>query len=296
MIRKETVTVGSDAELPVFLLDGTPIPVTGLVGGTKDQPRPLGRLPKGFMIQEDNVNAEFNIPPASNGEQFEHNILVGVEGVQKELPPTMFVQAVAATEYKIELLKPPGLQVFGCDPDYNAWTKEENSKPKCDNPCLRTAAAHVHIGWADPTDDDRMALVRALDFRLGYAYIGADDKRRRQLYGKAGAHRPKVYGVEYRVLGNAWLQRGGPSDVFRSVLQAVDDVNNGLTFTEEEQTALIAAINDDARSNIIELKLETLRHASRDVTGMKYVKAILPKEKKRSLNPATTTRFFANRF
>ena len=30
--------------------------------------------------------------------------------------------------------------------------------------------------------------------------------KRREMYGQAGAYRPKSYGLEYRVLSNFWLQ------------------------------------------------------------------------------------------
>ncbi len=45
-----------------------------------------------------------------------------------------------------------------------------------------------------------------MDFYLGLPSLVYDSAtRRREMYGKAGAYRPKSYGVEYRTLSNAWL-------------------------------------------------------------------------------------------
>jgi hypothetical protein len=45
-----------------------------------------------------------------------------------------------------------------------------------------------------------------MDFYLGLPSLVYDAAtRRREMYGKAGAYRPKSYGVEYRTLSNAWL-------------------------------------------------------------------------------------------
>lgn len=263
MINKETVTVGSDAELPILTLAGDPFPVLGLVGGTKDQPRPLGRLGKGFFVQEDNVNIEFNIPPAKSAEEFDKYIQLAVNQLKKELPPTFRLGRAASTEYKVELLRIPDLQVFGCDPDYNAWTVEENPRPRPENPALRTAAGHVHIGWDNPTNEDRIALVKNLDLVLGYPTIGTDEggRERRQLYGRAGAHRPKEYGVEYRVLGNAWLWGSGPRSVFNGVMLAVDATNMGFTLTKEEQEKLIYCINTETATTEMSNKFYALQAA-----------------------------------
>ena len=51
------------------------------------------------------------------------------------------------------------------------------------------------------------AVAKELDKTLGVASLEWDtDQDRRSLYGKAGAFRPKPFGLEYRVLSNAWCR------------------------------------------------------------------------------------------
>jgi hypothetical protein len=102
---------------------------------------------------------------------------------------------------------------------------------------MRTAAGHIHIGWTedqDCYDKEHYTLAariaRQCDYYLGVNSLLWDkDDTRRSLYGKAGAFRPKPYGVEYRVLSNRWLT----SDdliawVFTAAKQAVTDAFAGF--------------------------------------------------------------------
>lgn len=109
---------------------------------------------------------------------------------------------------------PDKAKELGCSPDYNAWTGEVNPPPKDpDNPYLRTASGHIHIGWtegADLSDQQHILncrdMVKQFDWYLGGWSLRVDtDPARRRLYGKAGAMRFKDYGVEYRVLSNFWI-------------------------------------------------------------------------------------------
>jgi hypothetical protein len=56
----------------------------------------------------------------------------------------------------------------------------------------------------------KISMVRAMDCIHGIVSTVLDNSpeaiARRELYGKPGAHRPKEYGVEYRVLSNYWLK------------------------------------------------------------------------------------------
>lgn len=200
--------IGADPEL--FVSKGGRVSsAIGFVGGSKDAPRPV---PHG-ALQEDNVLLEFNIDPAANFEEFRNNI----RSVMQEASNTLvqfereLILDMSSHSYDVEELFTFGETafVFGCDPDYNAWTGEPNPAPHAEDMGLRTAGGHIHIGYSHLGEVDPVMnrkIIRMCDYLLGLPSILIDkDDRRRELYGKAGAMRHKSYGAEYRTLSNFWL-------------------------------------------------------------------------------------------
>jgi hypothetical protein len=102
---------------------------------------------------------------------------------------------------------------LGCDPDFNAYTGVQNPVPD-GNSDFRTAAGHIHVGWGEGFDissedhmNDCIYITKALDNVLFVlSNMWDTDEKRRELYGQRGSFRPKSYGMEYRVLSNAWLK------------------------------------------------------------------------------------------
>lgn len=199
--------LGSDPEL--FLKRGTAyISAVGLIGGSKDSPRQLEDLGRGFAVQEDNVLLEYNTPPAKSVEKWvtNHSIMMKyLSDMLKEKGITLAIDASAIMPE--EELQTPESLTFGCDPDYNAYTLRPNPRPFCENWRLRSAGGHVHVGTSG-SKAKMVAIARAMDYYLGlYSVLHDSDTQRKELYGKAGAMRFKSYGLEYRVLSNFWLKR-----------------------------------------------------------------------------------------
>lgn len=174
-------------------------------------------------IQRDGTAAEFNIKPAAKRSDFLHhvqhvsnilsNAIKNVNGdYELVAQPTVHFEP----EYFKEL--PTEALMLGCDPDYNAYTGEVNEKPNATGSTMRTGSGHIHIQFLpkgvfvkDRFEKSHMlrccSLVKALDAVLYEQSLMWDtDKERHKLYGKPGAFRPKNFGVEYRVLSNAWLR------------------------------------------------------------------------------------------
>lgn len=234
MLNITKVTVGADPEF--FLMDtktGECVSAHDMVPGTKEAPEPL----ECGAVQVDGTAVEFNIDPASTADEFVHNITTVIKQIRKMIPKQFEFVYQSSVHYNREYFRklPPKAVELGCNPDYNGYTFKYNPIPNAGTTTMRTGAGHVHVGWEvdgvpfklDEIDEKHIVdcgrLARNLDVTLGIPSLAFDnDRRRRRLYGKAGAYRPKTYGMEYRTLGNFWLR---DQSFMRFVFQgAVDGV------------------------------------------------------------------------
>lgn len=206
--------IGADPEIFVKRR-GKAVAAYGLVEGTKENPQRTSR----GAIQVDGMALEFNIDPSplNDFESFNNNIVATLRDLRTavnnkaanynfNISPTQDFDK----EYMDSL--PMEAKELGCDPDFNAYTLKQNPPPD-GTQTFRSAAGHIHIGWGADipvTNEDHMKIcasfVKMLDKTVGMYMTCIDqDQRRRQLYGKAGAFRPKSYGVEYRTPSNMWI-------------------------------------------------------------------------------------------
>jgi hypothetical protein len=209
-------TIGCDPEL--FLMDqaGKFVSAHDYLPGSKFAPFPV----QSGAVQVDGVSAEFNINPADNVEDFLANIktvLIEMTNKVHEKAPDLSLRVIPTAVFDKDYFStlPPEALVFGCDPDYNAYTHKVQEFKPTEEP-FRTGAGHIHIGWIDgnvdqdPLDEshffDCCQTVKGLDTVLyPMSLLWDDDTKRRTLYGKIGSFRPKKYGVEYRPLSNAFI-------------------------------------------------------------------------------------------
>jgi hypothetical protein len=225
------ILVGADPEFFVKQ-NGVFVSAHGLVKGDKANPLKVDR----GAVQVDGMALEFNIDPAADADEFYLNITT-VMNALKSMVPGYEHALVPVAHFGKEYIdsQPEEAKILGCDPDFNAWTRQENVKPDMELP-FRTASGHVHIGWGDGYDvnnPDHLELcqkaTKQMDFFLGLPSLSYDeDKQRRDMYGKAGTYRPKVYGVEYRTLSNAWLKSEALIKwVHRSVAKGMKELMSG---------------------------------------------------------------------
>lgn len=213
MAAKEGFTFGCDPEVFIKNKEGVFVPPTGIIPGTKEEPAYMG---DDVFLQIDGMAAEFNIVPATNFEDFDKRVASALDHIKKLLPKGWSYEACPFVRFDKEVFDGADVRAkeLGCHPDFNAWTGEVNPPPNTENdPYLRTAAGHIHLGWtedADLTDPQHILncrdVVKQLDWYVGGWSTHMDpDPTRRRLYGRAGACRYKSYGVEYRVPSNFWV-------------------------------------------------------------------------------------------
>lgn len=208
-----TITVGCDPEL--FVSDGQKIvSAHAFIPGSKASPFSVAS----GAVQPDGVAAEFNTVPAFNGGEMRTHCQTVLQQLKGYLPSghKLVIEPVAFFDEEVWKTIPKEVQVLGCNPDFNAWTGEANPVPNDPDefPKMRTASGHIHLGWTkdqDPKDamhfEDCRVVAKQLDYWVGlWTLLFDPDDRRRKMYGRAGAFRPKPYGIEYRTPSNMWLK------------------------------------------------------------------------------------------
>lgn len=229
---REGFLFGADPELFVKDKKGRFVSAAGLIPGTKENPHVV----EDGAVQVDGMAAEFNINPCSTFEQFNCRVNSVMGQLTAMLPKGYSLAAIPSVRFDPEIFDaaPDDAKELGCSPDFNAWTGDVNPPPfMAEDPYLRTASGHIHVGWTEDAalDDPQHVLncrdlVKQFDWYLGTWSIARDpDTTRRNLYGKAGAMRYKPYGVEYRVLSNFWLNNKDDRAIIWNRMQvAINDM------------------------------------------------------------------------
>src|SRR5882672_7870392 len=182
------ISIGCDPELFLRNTENKFISSIKKFGGSKTRPAPIG---ENCYVQEDNVAVEFNIPPSKTLEEFSKSIEYSLKQIAfKAETMNLSLAIVPAAHFDNDQLREPKAKVFGCDPDFNAWTKKKNDSPKCDDPSLRSAGGHIHVGCIRWLNENPIVkphdIARVMDVFLGIPSVILDhDKTRRKLYGKA---------------------------------------------------------------------------------------------------------------
>lgn len=243
------VLLGSDPEF--FLRDKTTKrwkSGVGLIGGTKKEPCfILGS--KYLAHQEDNVLLEINVSPTTSPKQMYDEVkLIHQYILDNQLKGTnLEIVARGSAIFDYEELDTPQAQEAGCEPDYNAWSLQENERLDIGSTNLRSCGGHLAVGYSNPNYETSILIVRTLDLFLTVPMLLLDpDESRKQLYGKAGAHRIKKNYVELRTMSNHWFTSQEMVNwVFENTFKAIDAINDGFYIDEEvdDCKAIINAIN-----------------------------------------------------
>ena len=129
---------------------------------------------------------------------------------------------------------------------------------------------HISIGWDNPTQEQQLDMVKAMDATVGLESVLLDfDTERKKLYGKAGCFRFREYGIEYRSLSNFWIKSDESLKwSWNTTMKAIDLVNSGkIEEVKELGNYIVEAINTNNKELAQELlnKIEVITNIKTEV-------------------------------
>lgn len=206
-------TFGTD---PEFLLarDGKYVSAIGVVAGNTDNRIKVS----GHEFYYDNVLAECAVKPGATRAEAVANVRECLRIYARIVRPHRLAPRASHT-YPDDQLRHKHAREVGCNKEWCAYTLRIIPPPKklMAQSGFRTAGAHVHLGGGGPLRNawEKPFVVYMLDLFLALPSVFLDKDEsspaRRRMYGQAGSHRDKPYGLEYRALGPFWL--GSPARV-----------------------------------------------------------------------------------
>lgn len=199
---------GSDPEF-FIVKDNKPVSAIGIVHGTIEH-----RIEKkDHQFYCDNVLAECAIKPGKSKSEVLQNFRECFR-LYADLVKPYRLKPQASYEFKNEQLTHPEARMVGCAPDMCAYEVKQKLPPiiRIKKGNLRSCGGHIHLGASilKSNGPEPIMMVYMLDLLLGVPSLFLDQDptsaRRKRLYGQAGRYRPRPFGIEYRTLGNFWLQ------------------------------------------------------------------------------------------
>ena len=129
---------------------------------------------------------------------------------------------------------------------------------------------HISIGWDNPTQEQQLDMVKAMDVTVGLESVLLDfDTERKKLYGKAGCFRFREYGIEYRSLSNFWIKSDESLKwAWNTTMKAIELVNSGkIEEVKELGNYIVEAINTNNKELAQELlnKIEVITNTKTKV-------------------------------
>ena len=129
---------------------------------------------------------------------------------------------------------------------------------------------HISIGWDNPTQEQQLDMVKAMDATVGLESVLLDnDTERKKLYGKEGCFRFREYGIEARLLSNFWIKTDESLKwAWNTTMKAIDLVNSGkIEEVKELGSYIVEAINTNNKELAQELlnKIEIITNIKTEV-------------------------------
>lgn len=181
----------------------------------------------------------------------------------------------------------PDAKIFGCMPDYNAYTLSVNTEEmNAERHPYRYAGGHIHLGLIRGTNDrfyyqrqktiiekekEHLDWVKSLDFFVNLLTLPLDNspaaRRRRSKYGKAGCFRPTPYGIEYRSLSCWWLK----SPIYVSLVLGLAKLGTAYIYKKGAYKRLLRTLDiteEDVRGAINESDIVFAKKVWKAVRGI----------------------------